>query len=154
VPHPRGKLALAPPVAPTATLVGTLARFGSEMLGHLRLQELVQNGLEQSRHATVSLQEKRSWIFSSRVVISKVAIVSMSWLSLIGLNSNLTERGGFFYSAYASPRMRESVKHIGPHPPVNPDFSQDDLGAFECCWRGGSLPKTSNTRHRNRPDLL
>ena len=45
---------------------------------------------------------KRSWIFSSSIVISKVAIARMSWLSLIGLNSNLTERDGFFYSASTS----------------------------------------------------
>jgi Flp pilus assembly secretin CpaC len=35
--YSRGELALVTPVAPTAALVGTLARFGSEMLGHLRL---------------------------------------------------------------------------------------------------------------------
>jgi hypothetical protein len=29
----------------------------------------------------------------------------MSWLSLIGLNSNLTERDGFFYSACASTQI-------------------------------------------------
>jgi hypothetical protein len=29
----------------------------------------------------------------------------MSWLSLVGLNYNLTERGGFFYSACASTQI-------------------------------------------------
>ena len=54
---PRGEPALVTPVAPAAALVGTLARLSAEIFAHLRLQELVQNGFEQRRHAAVSLQK-------------------------------------------------------------------------------------------------
>jgi hypothetical protein len=56
-PDPRGELALLRPVAVTLPNVGALIRLGPEVIGHHRLQDLVEDRLEKSCQSALSVQQ-------------------------------------------------------------------------------------------------
>jgi hypothetical protein len=56
-PDARGELPLVRSVAVTLAGVGALIRLGAEVIGHLRLQNLVEDRLKESRKSAVSVQQ-------------------------------------------------------------------------------------------------
>ena len=54
---PCGELPLIRPVAVALPRVGPLVRFGAQVFGHLRLQHLVQDRLQQRCHSSVALEQ-------------------------------------------------------------------------------------------------
>jgi hypothetical protein len=54
---PSRQLSLIRSVPVPAPIVGLLARFGLQMFGHLGLQNLVQDRLQQDRHSPVALKQ-------------------------------------------------------------------------------------------------
>ncbi len=93
----RGKLALVAPVAVALSVIGSFLRSSAKVVGHLSLQNLI---LWSAPEGQPCLDHPEGALGSSRhrSQVSKVAIAGMS-VGSIGLVSNLTERGGIFYSA-------------------------------------------------------
>jgi hypothetical protein len=54
---PRGELPPVAPVAVTLPIVGPLLRAGTKVIGHLGLQNLVQDRLQQGGHASVPVEQ-------------------------------------------------------------------------------------------------
>jgi len=89
-----GELPRVRAVPVSLAAIGLLVRRGVQMLGHLRIQDLIEDRPEQRRESLVALQEVLDLVV--------VDYRSQRWpssvcrLGLIGLSFNLTERDGFF----------------------------------------------------------
>lgn len=96
-PDPDGQLSLLGAVPVPAPIVGLLARFGLQMFGHLGLQHLVQDRLQQDRHSSVALKQLVDLLVVDCNLNSSHR--GSVLVGSVGLAYNLAERGGFSYPA-------------------------------------------------------